>query len=80
VAEKEYPYIFATAGLNDPIVGYWEAAKWVAKLREMKKDDNIVMLKTNLDAGHQGASDRFDYIKEIAEEFAFISRVFDIKM
>lgn len=80
VAEKEYPHIFATAGLNDPRVGYWEAAKWVAKLREMKKDDNVVILKTNLDAGHQGSSDRFDYIKEIAEEFAFISKVFGIDM
>jgi len=79
IKEQEYPYIFVTAGLSDPRVGYWEAAKWVAKLRDMKRDDNLVILKTNM-AGHQGSSDRFDYIKEIAEEFAFITKVFEIKM
>ena len=80
VAEKEYPYIFATASASDSRVGYWEAAKWVSKLRAMKKDENSIVLKVNLDAGHQGSADRFDYIKEIAEEFAFISKVFGIKM
>ena len=80
VSEQEYPYIFVTAGLNDPRVGYWEAAKWVARLREIKKDDNLVILKTNMEAGHQGSSDRFDYIKEIAEEYAFISKVFGMKL
>lgn len=79
VHKQEYPYIFVTAGVSDPRVGYWEAAKWVAKLRELKKDDNLVVLKTNMTSGHFGSSDRFDYIKEVAEEFVFIMKVFDIK-
>jgi oligopeptidase B len=58
-------------GLNDPRVTYWEPAKWVAMLREMKTDDNVLLLKTNMGAGHGGKSGRFDSLREDAEEFAF---------
>ena len=61
-----------TAGLNDPRVTYWEPAKWVAKLRELKTDDNELLFKTNMGAGHGGKSGRFESLKETAEEFAFI--------
>ena len=59
-------------GFNDSQVQYWEPAKWVAKLRDMKTDDNILYLKTNMDAGHGGASGRFESLKEDAEEYAFL--------
>lgn len=71
VAEKDYPAIFALAGLTDPRVTYWEPAKWIARLRAMKTDDNLLLLKTNMDAGHGGASGRFDRLKEIALVQAF---------
>ena len=67
----EYPAILATAGLNDPRVQYWEPAKWVAKLRTLKTDNRLLLLKTNLEAGHGGASGRYDYLKEVAFEYAF---------
>jgi oligopeptidase B len=67
-----YPHLLITAGLNDPRVAYWEPAKWAAKLRALKTDDNVLLLKTNMDAGHAGASGRFDYLKEIAFEYAFL--------
>jgi oligopeptidase B len=70
--EGAYPPMLVTAGLNDPRVTYWEPAKYVAKLRTLKTDDNILMLKTNMGAGHGGKSGRFDSLKEIAEEYAFI--------
>ena len=72
VEEKEYPHLLVTAGLNDPRVQYWEPAKWVAKLREKKTDQNLLLLKTNMDSGHSGASGRFDRLKETAFEYAFI--------
>lgn len=72
VEKKAYPNILATAGLNDPRVSYWEPAKWVAKLREMKTDDNKLLLHTNMGAGHGGSSGRFDYLKDIAMEYAFV--------
>lgn len=72
VEKNKYPHILATAGLNDPRVSYWEPAKWVAKLRSLKTDENLVLLKTNMGAGHGGASGRYDYLKEIAFEYAFI--------
>lgn len=72
VEKKNYPNILATAGLNDPRVSYWEPAKWVAKLRDLKTDGNLLLLKTNMGAGHGGASGRYDYLKEIAFEYAFI--------
>ncbi|WP_114520984.1 S9 family peptidase [Altererythrobacter sp. ZODW24] len=72
VAAQDYPPMLVTAGLNDPRVTYWEPAKWVARLRELKTDDNILLLKTNMGAGHGGKSGRFESLKETAEEFAFI--------
>lgn len=78
VSAQAYPPIFALAGLTDPRVTYWEPAKWVAKLREHKSDDNILMLKTNMDSGHSGASGRFDSLKETAQEYAFALKVTNI--
>ena len=72
IKRQAYPPMMVTAGLNDPRVTYWEPAKWVAKLREYKTDDNVLLLKTNMGAGHGGKSGRFDSLKETAEEFAFI--------
>ena len=72
VEAKDYPAILVTTGLHDSQVQYWEPAKWVAKLREMKTNDNILLLKTNMDFGHGGASGRFEQYKEIALEYAFI--------
>ena len=72
VSAQAYPPIMVTAGLNDPRVTYWEPAKWVAKLRELKTDSNELILKTNMGAGHGGKSGRFESLHETAEEFAFI--------
>lgn len=72
VAAQAYPPLMVTAGLNDPRVTYWEPAKWVARLRELKTDGNELILKTNMGAGHGGKSGRFESLKETAEEFAFI--------
>src|SRR5690606_22706167 len=69
---QAYPPLLVTAGLNDPRVTYWEPAKWVARLRELKTDDNLLLLKTNMGAGHGGKSGRFESLRETAEEFAFI--------
>lgn len=75
VSAQDYPNILAVGGLTDPRVTYWEPAKWVAKLRELKQDDNLVLLKTNMDAGHGGASGRFDRLKEVALGYAFALKV-----
>ena len=72
VAKQHYPPLMVTAGLNDPRVTYWEPAKWVAKLRELRTNDAELILKTNMGAGHGGKSGRFESLKETAEEFAFI--------
>ena len=72
VKRQAYPPLLVTAGLNDPRVTYWEPAKWVAKLRELKTDDNELLLKINMGAGHGGKSGRFESLNETAEEFAFI--------
>ena len=71
VEAKAYPNILAVGGLTDPRVTYWEPAKWVAKLRDMKTDDNLLLFKTNMGAGHGGASGRFDRLKEVAFVYAF---------
>ena len=71
VEMKNYPHILAVAGLTDPRVTYWEPAKWVARLREMKTDSNFLLLKTQMGAGHAGAPGRFDRLKEIAFVYAF---------
>ncbi len=75
VEAKDYPNIIALAGLTDPRVTYWESAKWVAKLRAFKTDDNLLVLKTNMDAGHGGASGRFERLKEVALAYAFALKV-----
>ena len=72
VADRDYPNMLVTTGLHDSQVQYWEPAKWVAKLREHKTDDNILLLHTNMEAGHGGASGRFEALKEVAQEYAFI--------
>jgi len=76
VEAKAYPHIIATAGLTDPRVTYWEPAKWVAKLRATKTDDRLLVLHTNMEAGHGGAAGRFDRLKETALVYAFVLRVF----
>ena len=78
VKAQNYPHLFVTAGLSDPRVGYWEPAKWVARLRDVKLDNNRIVFKTNMDFGHGGASGRFDYLKEIAEQHVFILDVFGL--
>jgi oligopeptidase B len=72
VRAQAYPPLLVTAGLNDPRVTYWEPAKWVARLRATKTDDSILLMKTNMGAGHGGKSGRFESLRETAEEFAFI--------
>ncbi|RAI39713.1 S9 family peptidase [Rhodoplanes roseus] len=71
VAAHAYPAILALAGLTDPRVTYWEPAKWIARLRRLKTDDNLVLLRTNLDAGHGGAAGRFERLREVALAYAF---------
>jgi len=72
IRATNYPHILLTGGLNDPRVPYWEPAKFAAKLREHKTDDNLLLLKTNFHAGHAGASGRYDYLKDVAFEYAFL--------
>jgi oligopeptidase B len=71
VSAQAYPPVLATGGLSDPRVTYWEPAKWIAKLREFQAGDAPMLLKINLEAGHGGASGRFDFLKEIALDYAF---------
>jgi len=75
VEAKAYPPILAVAGLTDPRVTYWEPAKWVARLRKLKTDNNPVLFKINMDAGHAGASGRFSRLEEIAYIYAFALKV-----
>ena len=75
VEAKDYPNIYVTAGLTDPRVTYWEPVKWVAKLRDTKTDVNKLCLKTNMEAGHGGASGRFKRLRETAEVCAFMLSV-----
>jgi len=72
IEAKDYPAMLVTTGLHDSQVQYWEPAKWVAKLREMKTDDNILVLYCDMDVGHGGASGRFKRYKETALEYAFL--------
>lgn len=71
VTAKQYPNMLVTTGLHDSQVQYWEPAKWVAKLRDLKTDKNVLYLHTNMEAGHGGASGRFDALKETAREYTF---------
>jgi oligopeptidase B len=72
VEAKAYPNLMITAGLHDSQVQYWEPAKWIAKLRDLKTDDNILIMHCNMEAGHGGASGRFEALKETAKEYAFL--------
>jgi oligopeptidase B len=78
VTAKAYPPMLVTAGLNDPRVTYWEPAKWVAKLRATKTDSNILLLRTNMGAGHGGNSGRFGALEDVAEEYSFILNQFGV--
>jgi oligopeptidase B len=78
VDAKPYPHLMVTAGLNDPRVTYWEPAKWVAKLRHTKTNDNMLVLKTNMGAGHGGQSGRFNALKETAEQFVFLLKAYGL--
>jgi oligopeptidase B len=71
IAARPYPAVLATGGLSDARVTYWEPAKWVAKLRELTTGEAPMLLKINLEAGHGGASGRFEFLKEIALDYAF---------
>ncbi|MFV7236667.1 S9 family peptidase [Flavobacterium sp. ZB4R12] len=79
VKKQNYPNMYVSTGLHDSQVQYWEPAKWVAKLRTMKMDANVLFLDTNMDAGHGGASGRFEAIKELAKEFSFLLDLEKIK-
>ncbi len=79
VKAQDYPNLLITAGLNDPRVGYWEPAKFTAKLRAMKTDQNTLLLKTKMGAGHLGASGRYDYLKDIAFQYAFVLKEMGIR-
>lgn len=72
ISEVEYPNLLVTTGLHDSQVQYWEPAKWVAKLRDLKKDNNLLLLHTDMKTGHGGASGRFERLKEVAMEYAFL--------
>lgn len=79
VTAQDYPNMLVTTGLHDSQVQYWEPAKWVAKLRTLKTDKNLLFLDTNMDAGHGGASGRFEALKELAKEFSFLLDLEGIK-
>lgn len=75
---REYPHLLLTGGFNDPRVAYWEPAKFAAKLRELKTDDHLLLLKVNFNAGHAGSSGRYDFMKEVAFEYAFLMDALDL--
>jgi oligopeptidase B len=79
VKAQAYPNMLVTSGLHDSQVQYWEPAKWVAKLRTLKTDHNTLIFKTNMEAGHGGASGRFGALKEVAFEYNFIFEVLKVK-
>jgi oligopeptidase B len=79
VEAKDYPHMLVSTGLWDPAVQYWEPAKWVAKLRVTKTDDRLLLLHTNMDAGHRGSSGRFERMKDRAREYAFIFHILGIE-
>ncbi len=78
VKSQDYPHMLITGGISDPRVTYWEPAKWTAQLGSLKTDDNLLLLKIHMDSGHAGASGRFDRLREVALEYAFILKVFGL--
>jgi len=79
VTAQDYPAMLITAGLSDPRVTYWEPAKWAAKLRATKTGDGVLLLKTEMTAGHGGASGRYAALEEVAERLAFVMAALDLK-
>jgi oligopeptidase B len=79
VTRQSYPHLLVTAGLHDPRVPYWEPVKWVAKMRAHKTDANLLLLRTNMEAGHGGASGRYDALEELAFAYAFLLEAVGIK-
>lgn len=79
LSARDYPNLLVLAGLHDPRVKYWEPAKYVAKLRSLKTDQNLLLLKTHMNAGHAGASGRYDYLREVALKYAFFFKVLGLK-
>lgn len=75
VEAKAYPHVFAYGGLTDPRVTYWEPAKWVARLREKNTSENLILLKINMEAGHGGASGRYEQLREMAADYAFALKI-----
>ena len=72
VQDQEYPHLLVTAGLHDPRVQYWEPAKWVAKLRDTKKGNQKLFLKTEMKAGHMGQTGRYGYLEDVAFSYSFV--------
>ena len=79
VKKQDYPHMLITGGVTDPRVTYWEMTKWTAKIRDYKTDNNLLLLKMNMDAGHSGASGRYDYLKEVALDYIFCLTIADYK-
>jgi len=79
VKKQDYPHMLITGGVTDPRVTYWEMTKWAAKIRDYKTDNNLLLLKMNMDAGHSGASGRYDYLKEVALDYIFCLTITDYK-
>ena len=75
VKKQNYPNMLITGGITDPRVTYWEMTKWIAKLRDFKTDENLIILDMNMDAGHSGASGRYDYLKEVALTYIFALKI-----
>ncbi|WJG08841.1 S9 family peptidase [Aliiglaciecola sp. LCG003] len=78
IAARDYPPMLVTGGINDPRVTYWEPAKWTAKMRELKTDDNLLMMRINMGAGHFSNSGRYGRLRDYAEEFAFVLKAHGI--
>jgi len=72
IRAQNYPHMLVTGGLNDPRVQYWEPAKWTAKVRAMKKDNNLLLMVIHMGSGHGGPSGRYAFLKEIARDYAFM--------
>jgi oligopeptidase B len=78
VRAQAYPHLLVTAGVSDPRVTWWEPAKWVARLRALKTDEHLLLLRTNMSAGHGGAAGRFDYLEEVAFRYAFLLQMYGL--